>query len=252
MSETRLQQVDPDLSARDRLIVALDFDNRKDALEVVDQVGSDVDTFKVGYELFLAVGPEIVLELKHREKKVFLDLKMHDIGATMERAASVIRRFLGVEFLTLQGNAATAKAATAARGSGPPPIFLHVTALSSLDEADLQEQYGITLSLRDFIRNQAQRIIEAGCDGVIASGESVSDLRTYLEGRVSRVPRPYIVVPGIRPTWAPADDHKRFLTPTEAITAGADYLVVGRPITRADDKLGAAKRVLDEIETAQL
>ena len=253
-TETRLRPVEPSLSARDRLIVALDFGNRDEALRLVDSVDSEVDTFKVGYELFIAVGPKIILQLKERGKKVFLDLKMDDIGITMERAVSVIKKDLGVSFLTLKGNGTTAKAARAGRGDGPPPIFLQVTALSSLDEAEVQELYGTTNSLQEFIRHQALQIIEAGCDGVIASGESVKDLREYLEGRVPRMHTPYIVVPGIRPAWASQDDHKRFLTPAEAINFGADYLVVGRPIIRAKsagERLEAAKRLLDEIDSAQ-
>ncbi len=248
-NEARLRQADPTLPARERLIVALDFNNRDDALGLVDKLQGEVETYKVGYELFISEGPQIIVSLVQHQKKVFLDLKMDDIGVTMSRAVTAIKT-LGVSFLTLKGNGATARAAREGRGAGPPPLFLQVTYLSSQDEADLHDEYGANIPLQQFIRIRAEKILEAGCDGVIASGASVGDLRGYLDGRVARVKTPTIVVPGIRPEWAEPDDHKRFLTPTDAIHTGADYLVVGRPIRHASDPADAAHRIIDEIHSA--
>jgi orotidine-5'-phosphate decarboxylase len=249
-SKEKLKQADSSLSARDRLIVPLDFRTKEEAFKLVEELGNRVGFYKIGYELFVAQGPQFVREfISLTGKKVFLDLKMNDIGETIERAVESIAS-MGVEFLTLHGNGATAQSAQRGRdlAKSQTPRFLQVTYLSSLDQTDLKDIFGSdNVNIQDFIRYRAEQVLRVGCDGLIASGESVADLRQYLDGRV---PPPIIVVPGIRPAWSGKDDHKRTLTPSDAIHAGADYLVVGRPIRNASDRSVAAQRVIDEIEEA--
>lgn len=246
-SETHVRQRDPSITARDRLIVALDFDSKEGALEIVDRLGKEVGFYKVGYQLFIAEGRGFLKELVKRDKKIFLDLKMNDIDQTVENAVRVIAES-GVEFLTLHGNGATAASAKRGRVNSETPYFLQVTYLSSLDQTDLKDIFGVDeVDMLDFIRNKAEAILKAGCDGLIASGPGVADLRRHLEGRV---PPPIIVTPGIRPVWSVTDEHKQTLTPAEAIASGADYLVVGRPIYRATDPVSAAQKIIEEIDGA--
>ncbi len=231
--------------AADRLIVALDVDTREDALGLVRTLGSDVTFYKVGLQLFMGSGLQIVHELAGLGKKVFLDLKIDDTPRTVGEAVRNAA-IAGVELFTLQGNAATAEAARKGRGGRASPKFLQVTLLSSWDHTDLSELLHVApkdqqqLDLDEFVLRRSERILASGCDGVIASGSSVSKLRR-------RYPELLIVTPGIRPTGAATDDHKRSLTPSEAIRAGSDYLVVGRPIRDAGDPRGTAVRIQKEI-----
>jgi orotidine-5'-phosphate decarboxylase len=226
-------------SAQERLIVALDVDTLADALRMVDRLGDDVSFYKVGLQLFMAGGLTIVKRIVEEGKKVFLDLKIDDTPRTVQEAVrnSAID---GVEFFTLQGNADTVHAARAGRGQRSSPRFLQVTYLSSWDSSDLLAGKG---SIDDQVVQRARRIVDSGCDGVIASGTSVSRLRREFPGML-------IVTPGIRPTGASSDDHKRSMTPIEAISSGADYLVVGRPIRSSDDPQGTAHKIQQEIEQA--
>jgi orotidine-5'-phosphate decarboxylase len=226
-------------SAQERLIVALDVDTLADALRMVDRLGDDVSFYKVGLQLFMAGGLTIVKRIVEEGKKVFLDLKIDDTPRTVQEAVrnSAID---GVEFFTLQGNADTVHAARAGRGQRSSPRFLQVTYLSSWDSSDLLAGNG---SIDDQVVQRARRIVDSGCDGVIASGTSVSRLRREFPGML-------IVTPGIRPTGASSDDHKRSMTPIEAISSGADYLVVGRPIRSSDDPQGTAHKIQQEIEQA--
>jgi orotidine-5'-phosphate decarboxylase len=226
-------------SAQERLIVALDVDTLADALRMVDRLGDDVSFYKVGLQLFMAGGLTIVKRIVEEGKKVFLDLKIDDTPRTVQEAVrnSAID---GVEFFTLQGNADTVRAARAGRGQRSSPRFLQVTYLSSWDSSDLLAGNG---SIDDQVVQRARRIVDSGCDGVIASGSSVSRLRREFPGML-------IVTPGIRPTGASSDDHKRSMTPIEAISSGADYLVVGRPIRSSDDPQGTAHKIQQEIEQA--
>jgi orotidine-5'-phosphate decarboxylase len=242
-----------EISARERLIVALDVDTLDDALQLVDALGDDVSFYKVGLQLFMAGGLSSVRRLVGAGKKVFLDLKIDDTPRTVQEAVRV-SAIDGVEFFTLQGNAATVRAARAGRAQRRSPKFLQVTYLSSWDGSDLQEQLHIgsgadkppasdKLSIDDQVVKRAARIVDSGCDGVIASGTSVSRLRREF-------PSLLIVTPGIRPSGSSSDDHKRSMTPFEAIKAGADYLVVGRPIRSANDPRGTAHRIQEEIQQA--
>jgi orotidine-5'-phosphate decarboxylase len=193
-------------------------------------------------------GLQIVDQLVQLGKKVFLDLKIDDTPRTVGEAVRNAA-IAGVELFTLQGNADTAKAAKLGRGDRLAPRFLQVTLLSSWDNADLSEHLHAPsrsqgpIDLDEFVLRRSERILASGCDGVIASGSSVGKLR-------KKFPELLIVTPGIRPSGAGADDHKRSLTPADAVRAGADYLVVGRPIRDANDPKATAARIQDEIARA--
>ncbi|HEX2789245.1 MAG TPA: orotidine-5'-phosphate decarboxylase [Steroidobacteraceae bacterium] len=236
-----------DIAPQQRLIVALDVDSHAEALRLVSDLGNDVSFYKVGLQLFMAGGLTIVKRIVEQGKKVFLDLKIDDTPRTVEEAVrnSAID---GVELFTLQGNAATARAAIAGRGQRSLPKFLQVTYLSSWDGSDLLEHLNIDPgadkpSIDDRVVNRARRVIDSGCDGVIASGTSVSRLRREF-------PKLLIVTPGIRLSGGSSDDHKRSMTPFEAIGAGADYLVVGRPIRSSDDPKAIVHKIQQQIEQA--
>jgi orotidine-5'-phosphate decarboxylase len=235
--------------ARERLIVALDVDTLDEALRILAQLGPEVSFYKIGLQLFMAGGLDIVRRVIDEGKKVFLDLKIDDTPRTVQEALrnSAID---GIEFFTLQGNADTVRAARAGRGQRASPKLLQVTYLSSWDTSNLHEHLHIdrgpeTLSIDDQVINRAKRILDSGCDGVIASGTSVGRLRREYPGLL-------IVTPGIRPSGTASDDHKRSMTPFEAIRSGADFLVVGRPIRSAADPKGTAHRIQQEIEQALL
>jgi orotidine-5'-phosphate decarboxylase len=235
--------------ARERLIVALDVDTLDEALQIVAQLGPEVSFYKIGLQLFMAGGLGIVRRIIDEGKKVFLDLKIDDTPRTVQEAVrnSAID---GIEFFTLQGNADTVRAARAGRGQRAWPRLLQVTYLSSWDTSNLHEHLHIdpgseTSSIDEQVIGRAKRILDSGCDGVIASGTSVGRLRR-------EYPSLLIVTPGIRPSGAGSDDHKRSMTPFEAIRSGADYLVVGRPIRSAADPKGSAQRIQQDIERALL
>lgn len=231
------------LRTEDRLIVALDVPTAQDAMALVEKL-DNVSFFKVGWQLFMSGEWRTVIE-QLNAKKVFVDLKIpgdigNTIGTVVEWCTSK-----GVKFLTLSESVppATIAAAKKARGARSEPNLLTVPLLSSLDGADVRAMTGSD-DLNGYILARARVAIGAGCDGLIASGDAIRVLR-------AEFPRPTLIVsPGIRPTWASTDDHKRHTTPTEAIELGADYIVVGRPITRDRDPRAAAQRVLDEIEEA--
>lgn len=228
----------------DRLIVALDVPKVDDALRAVDAL-DNVTFFKIGLQLFLTGGFPTLLEAL-KSKKVFVDLKVPgDIGNTV---AAVVDQCVsaGVVFLTLSESMppAAIRAAKAAReksGSALPKL-LTVPFLSSLDAADLQEITGGT-DVETHIASRARVALDAGCDGVIASGDAIRICR-------DRFPEIVIVSPGVRPAGSSTDDHKRLTTPTDALRMGADCLVVGRPILRSANPKEAASRILDEIAAA--
>ena len=224
-----------------RLIVALDVDGRGSALRLADRLGDRVSFYKVGWQLFIGAGFPLVRELKDRGKRIFLDLKMDDIEATVRAAVANMKE--NVDFLTLHGTAATVRAAREGRADRAHLRFLMVTALSSIDSRDLRHSFSNpTLDIDDYAAAKAAAALDAGCDGLIASGTSIRRLRSAFPGRDF-----VVVAPGIRPEGEGTDDHKRSLTPTEAVRDGADYLVVGRPIRNASDPAASAARIADGI-----
>ncbi len=227
----------------ERLIIALDFDSREKALALVELLGERIGIYKVGYQLFMREGMSFVNELVGLGKKVFLDLKMGDIDRTIAAALRAVPE--GVEFVTINGGRATVAAAKEGRGERDRPLILSLTFLSSLDQDDLRAlMMNENLELDEYIRVFTRRSIEAGCDGVVASGESIREVRQEFGSRL------VIVAPGIRPEGKNRNDHKRALTPKMAIEYGADYLVVGRPVTEARDSLGIADAIIREANAA--
>ena len=239
------------IDARERLIVALDFPNDpqdprrsiepEDAYRLVDTLGDAVRCVKVGWGLYLAGHDTVVRGLRERGKRVFLDLKFGDIGETIRRLVAVAVRS-GVELTTVNTTFQTIRSAVeAARGS--QLRILTLTVLTSLDESDLREQ-GIDMSVHELVLYRARKAQEVGCHGVVASGREARAIREAVGSDF------LIVTPGIRPGGAGSDDHKRASTPAAAIGAGADYLVVGRPITLAADPRRVADGILEEMQAA--
>ncbi len=231
------------MNARERLIVALDVPSGAAARKIVSEVGDSALTFKVGKQLFTAEGPRIVRQLVSGGRKVFLDLKFHDIPNTVAGAVKAAAE-LNVAMLTVHasGGAKMLRAAAeAAKAAKNPPLVLAVTVLTSLGEPDLQE-IGVSGRPVDQVLRLAALARDNGCMGVVASPQEVRSLRAALgEGFA-------IVTPGVRPAGADAGDQARVATPADAIRNGANYLVVGRPITEASDPAQAAEAILREIE----
>jgi orotidine-5'-phosphate decarboxylase len=234
------------IELRDRLIVALDVPSQGRALEVVDKLGDTVRFYKIGLQLQFAGGLELAEKLIKRRKKIFLDSKIYDINETVKNAVASVSR-MGVDFVTIHGNGAAIRAAVEGRGSYPLKIFI-VTLLTSLDAHDMKD-LGLAerFSLKDIVLMRAKNALEAGCDGVIASGQEAADIRKMLHAQG----RPLLIVaPGIRSKNIPHHDQKRVATPSEAISGGADYLVVGRQILEASDPRAMAESIFSEIEGA--
>ena len=231
-----------ELGAAERLIVALDVGSFDEAMDLVDRLGESVSFYKVGWQLFMGTHFRVPEELIRRGKKVFLDLKIGDIPATVRQGVeNMPENVLGsLELMTLQGVSRAARALRERRPGGKPRLLM-VTILSSLDAHDLCEVCGDNVDVDAFVALRAERALAAGCEGLIASGDSVAKLRARLG------PEPLIVVPGIRPRGTPGHDQSRLLTPFEAARDGADYLVVGRPIRNAPDPCATAGKIIEEI-----
>ncbi len=238
------------LAPKERLIVALDFPSAEEALAFVNRMGDTITFYKVGLELFSATGPEIVVHLKSVGKSIFLDTKFHDIPNTVAGAA---RRAvaMGADIFnvhSLGGKAMMRAAADAASRSAHDlkverPLVLAVTVLTSLDRASLEQEVGLALGdgIGAFVAAKAKQAQEAGLDGAVASPKEAENIRAACGCDF------HIVTPGVRPSWAAADDQKRFATPADALKMGADRIVVGRPITKAKNPLEAAERILAEM-----
>jgi orotidine-5'-phosphate decarboxylase len=229
--------------ARERLIVAVDVANGDKARALVQGLGETVTFYKVGKELFTAEGPEIVRDLVASGKRVFLDLKFHDIPNTVAGAVRTAAS-LGVSLLTVHASGGfkmLKAAAEAAAQSSAKPMVLAVTVLTSLSSADLEE-IGVCGDVDAQVLRLAQLAINAGCGGVVASAQEASRLRQSLGTGFT------LVTPGIRPSGGVAGDQARVVTPEDAIRAGANYLVVGRPITASDDPQAAARAIIQQIE----
>jgi orotidine-5'-phosphate decarboxylase len=232
---------------RDRLFVALDVDSLEDAAGLLDRLGDAVSGVKIGSQLFTSAGPAAVELAQKRGHRVFLDLKFHDIPNTVAGAVRSATR-LGVFMLNVHASggaemmrAAAESAGQAARDFGVTrPICLGVTVLTSLDRRALATEIGVAASVEGHVLRLAEAAREAGLDGCVASPQEIRRIRVALG------PRFAIVTPGIRPTTT-EDDQKRVATPRAALMAGADYLVVGRPITAARDPKAAAAAIVAEL-----
>lgn len=230
----------PKIDPRDRLIVALDVPNLASAEAMVSRLGDRVTFYKVGMELAYSGGLSFVRRLADAGKKVFLDLKLHDIPNTVEKATAQVAD-LGATFLTVHAFPQTMKAAVKGRGAGSLKI-LAVTVMTSYDDADLVEA-GYALGVKDLVERRARQAHAIGVDGLILSPEEVSAMRALLGPDIT------LITPGIRPSGSAAGDQKRIMTPANAIKAGADYLVIGRPVTQADDPKTSAEAIIAEIRS---
>ena len=227
---------------QDRLIVALDVPTIAEARALVTELDGIVSFFKIGMWLFFQPGTDALIdELVAAGKRVFLDYKMYDIGETVRRGvASAAAR--GISFVTVHGDRAIIEAAVAGRGSSALKI-LAVTVLTSLDDAALTEM-GYRMGMDELIVHRTRIAAECGCDGIIASAhDNPNQLR-----EAAGAPKLLVVTPGVRMAGAQQDDHRRSADPTTAISNGADYLVVGRPVVQASDRAGAARDVIAEME----
>jgi orotidine-5'-phosphate decarboxylase len=227
--------------AADKIIVALDVATKKEALVLVDQLNGQISFFKIGLQLYTAEGPEIVRAVLSTGAKVWLDLKLHDIPNTVARAVESASN-LGVHMLTihLSGGSEMIRAATAARANNIS--ILGVTVLTSATEQTLRE-IGIADKVDDQVLRLAKLGVEAGIDGIVVSPHEIKKLRTEFGDKIN------IAVQGIRPTWAEPGDQKRFMTPRQALEAGADYIGIGRPITTHHKPREAVTKILDELAT---
>src|SRR5438552_9362834 len=229
------------IAPRDRLIVALDLPALDAAEAMVARLGDSVTFYKIGYQLAYAGGLPLVRQLANAGKKVFVDLKLHDIGNTVARGVESVAK-LGATFLTVHAYPQTMRAAVeAARGSGLK--ILAVTVLTSYDDGDLHAA-GYRLGVSDLVEARAQQAQVLGVDGLVCSAQEAAELRKIVGLKLR------LVTPGIRPAAGAAGDQKRVMTPARAIAAGADYLVVARPVIEAPDPKLAADGIVAEIAEA--
>jgi len=234
-----MTSINQQIPSRERLIFALDVADLEQAQKLIRQLGDSVEFYKLGLEVFLSGHYfELMSELKENGKKVFADLKLFDIPATVAAAVRQLSKHR-VDFCTVHGNDSMLKAAAEAKGDMQ---ILAVTALTSLDQGDLND-LGFECDARTLVLSRARRALALGCDGVVSSGLEVSALREHAD------PRLITVCPGIRPVHND-DDQQRVMTPYAAIKDGADYLVVGRPIKAADDPRAAAEAIQADISRA--
>jgi orotidine-5'-phosphate decarboxylase len=220
------------------LIIALDVETTVEARVLVAALGDAVGFYKVGLELYAAAGMEIVRELKRQGHRVFLDLKFYDIGETVKRAVAQVAK-VGVDFLTIHAVRPVMAAAMAGKGESPMKL-LAVTVLTSFDESDLR-QMGHQCSVSELVEMRVRQAMEAGVEGIICSPLEVARVRAITG------PKATLVTPGVRSAGAGAGDQKRVATPAAAIANGADYLVIGRQVTRAADPRGEVEKILAEL-----
>ena len=232
-----------DIPLNERIIFALDVDSKEKAVEWVERLESHIGFFKVGLQLFLAGGFPVVDEITRRGHKVMLDLKFFDIPETVQLAVRQLRD-KGVTFTTVHGNDPILRAAAKEKGELK---ILAVTVLTSFGEEDMTAMFGKSVKIEDLVLVRAQRALDIGCDGVVCSGLEAKGLRDRLGDRF------LIVSPGIRPgknRQIPMDDQKRIVTAGEAMIHGADHVVVGRPISTAQDPLDVISKMQEEIKLA--
>ena len=226
-----------------RLIVALDLPGRAEAEAMVETLGDSVSFYKIGLQMLAVGGMDMARDLKRRGRKVFLDWKLHDIGATVEKATAAIVGEGACDLLTVHAQPQVMKAAVKGRGGATSAKILGVTVLTSLSGQDLAE-IGYGMGVEQLVERRIRQAVDAGVDGVVASPHEAA-----LARRIGG-PDFLVVTPGVRPAWAGADDQARAASPADALGAGASHLVVGRPITAADDPREAALRIGAEMAGA--
>ncbi|NLJ61082.1 MAG: orotidine-5'-phosphate decarboxylase [Firmicutes bacterium] len=241
------------MQAKERIILALDVDTEDEAMTLVEKLRGHVGAFKVGMQLYTAVGPDVVRRIQNLGGSVFVDLKFHDIPNTVASAGRVMTR-LGCAMFTTHAAGGTPMLSALAQAvkdeaatlGVEPPLVLAVTVLTSIDQRILEEDLLIGgMSVKDVAVRWAHLAEAAGAGGVICSPLETAAIRAACG------PRFKLVTPGIRPRWAAKNDQRRITTPGEAVKLGADYIVVGRAITQADDPVSAARRIGEEIEQAE-
>ncbi len=220
------------------IICALDFKDPREAKNLVEELGDMVRIYKVGMLLQFNGGLDIISWLLERNKKVFLDMKYYDIPETVGSVVQEVAR-KGIHFLTVHGNSKIIQHAMQAKGNSPLKL-LAVTLLTSMDAEDLQE-LGVSCSVEDLVFNRVQKALDYGCEGVIASGREAEIIRNKFGNNI------IIITPGIRPSGQVIHEHKRAVTPREAVNSGADYLVVGRPIYQSSDPRKVVQEIKSEI-----
>jgi len=233
----------PKIEARDRLIVALDLSDIEEANEMVRALHGAVHFFKIGLSLQLAMGVQnLIHSLINDGKKVFLDYKYYDVPETLKKAVSRAAG-IGISFLTVHGSSSLIQGAVAGRGTSDLKLFT-VTVLTSMDADDIAESGYTQHTVEQLVLFRAKKALDAGCDGVIASGREAKAIKEMSGNNL------LVVTPGIRDEDSPVDDQKRRTTARAAILAGADYLVIGRPITDVPDPRAEAERILRGMQTA--
>jgi orotidine-5'-phosphate decarboxylase len=229
-----------DQKADPRLILALDVPARADAESMVERLGDSVLFYKIGLQLLAGGGMEMARDLKRRGRQVFLDWKLHDIGATVEKATAAIVATGACDLLTVHAEPQVMAAAVRGRAGQVGAKIVGVTVLTSLSQADVAE-IGYAQTIEALVELRVRQAIEAGIDGIVTSPREAAIAR-----RIGG-PNFIVVTPGVRPGWAKADDQARAATPAEALAAGASHIVVGRPITAANDPRSAAFSVAEEM-----
>ncbi len=224
-----------------QIIVALDVATHEEALRLVTELSSDVGFFKIGLQLYSAVGPGLARAIPFLGPKVFLDLKLHDIPNTVAKAVESAGQ-LGVKMLTIHLSGGSEMICAAVKARQDDMLILGVTVLTSSTDQTLRET-GIPDTVNNHVLRLARLGVSAGIDGLVASPHEARALRTEFGDKIK------IVTPGVRPSWSEPGDQKRFMTPREAIDAGADYLVIGRPITAHPNPCEAVAKILGELES---
>lgn len=239
------------MGGKNKLIIALDLPDAAKALDLVDRLGEDAGFYKVGFELFISAGPSVVEKILGRGKKVFLDLKLHDIPNTVAQAARSAAR-LGVSMLNVHASGGLAMmsrcreavAEACLKEGRDLPKIIGVTALTSLDNDILKNELGVSHSLKTHVKHLAALSQKAGLDGVVASPHEIGIVKQQCGSGF------LVVTPGIRPSWVPPDDQRRTATPKEALKEGADYIVMGRGLLKQEDPVKALELISLEMLTA--
>ena len=236
------------MEPHEHLIVALDVDSKERAMELARVLTPHVGMFKVGMELFYACGPDLIHSIRELGAKIFIDLKLHDIPNTVSRAVKVLTRY-GADIINVHAAGGTEMMQAASQSAGEEaarlninrPRVIAVTVLTSLGQEELNDQIGITGSIEDRVKFWSKTAKESGLDGVVASAREAAAIRDMCGKQF------IIVTPGIRPAGSAAGDQKRIVTPADALKAGSTYLVVGRPVTAAEDPAAAARQIIDQM-----